>query len=268
MAATKNQAIGTVCIVVPTYNEAENIRPLLNTIFSHHDTKDAPLHVLVVDDNSPDGTAKVVKEYCENNKNVHLLLRKTKDGLGAAYIAGMQHAMRLLDPDIIVEMDADLSHNPADVYKMLAKIRNGADFVIGSRYVKGGEIPDDWGARRKIISTLANIMTRTLLGTYKVRDCSGGYRAMRTSYLKQIDLSRLSVKGYAFQAVLLEAYIYEGAVIEETPIAFSDRNKGQSKMRMKDVIEGFTALSAIRLQRLMNKNPHANKKVDSTPSSN
>ncbi|HLP79004.1 MAG TPA: polyprenol monophosphomannose synthase [Acidobacteriota bacterium] len=231
-----------VCIVLPTYNEAKNIRHMLNTIFStnlrrQYESEHIVLNVLVVDDNSPDGTAQIVRDYQKINPQVHLLFRKEKDGLGAAYIAGMQHAMKLLNPDIIFEMDADHSHDPKHIVEMVQEIQKGSDLVIGSRYVTGGSIPDDWGLNRKLISQAANLYVKTLLGIKQVKDCTGGYRAIRTSKLKEIDFATLKTKGYAFQVSLLEELRRHDAVMSEVPIHFKNRTKGTSKMRLADILE-------------------------------
>lgn len=249
----KDTWIDEACIIIPTYNEADNIKGLLDLIFEHEKKQKGDaitLQVLVVDDSSPDGTADIVKKYRKKNKSVHLLLREEKEGLGAAYIAGMKHAVEKLDPGAVLEMDADFSHDPSDVFRLVQEIRNGADFVIGSRYVDGGEIPDDWGAHRKVISKCANLATRSILGIKGVADCSGGFRAIRTSLLKKIDLDSLGVKGYAFQAALLEAALYNGARVREVPISFSNRENGESKMSVGDVLEGFTSLARIRSRRI------------------
>jgi dolichol-phosphate mannosyltransferase len=249
-----SEKVLTACIVIPTYNEAGNIELLLDRIFENgrrqRGTQRWRLSVLVVDDNSPDRTAIRVSEYRTKNPDVHLLLRKEKQGLGAAYIAGMRHAMAFLNPDVIMEMDADFSHNPDDVLRLLAEIQNGADFVIGSRYVKGGSIPPAWGLHRRLLSKAANLYTKAVLRIPRVRDCSGGFRAIRTSALRQVDLSSLNVKGYAFQVLLLEVAVRNGALVREVPIAFSERNAGKSKMRFADMAEGGALLLRVGTQRL------------------
>ncbi|HLG23508.1 MAG TPA: polyprenol monophosphomannose synthase [Candidatus Nanoarchaeia archaeon] len=246
----------SVCVVIPTYNEAANISNLLDLVYSEENAglfKDNHiiLDVLVVDDNSPDMTSFAVKEYQKKNNHINLLSRKKKMGLGAAYIAGMEHAMYFYNPDIIFEMDADLSHNPSKIFPMIKKITGGADFVIGSRYIDGGTLPAGWGFKRKLISKSANYYARTILGMKKVHDCTGGFRAIRASLLKNIDLDSLNVKGYAFQISLLEAAIRNGAVIEEIPIDFQDRNTGKSKMGFIDIAEVGMVVLRLAMQRLI-----------------
>ncbi len=246
----------TACIILPTYNESQNIKHIIDAIFAcerilpDSERRSLDLHVLVVDDNSPDGTSLLVREAMESNQKIHLLLRGKKEGLGAAYIAGINHAMAEINPDVILEMDADFSHNPLDVIRLIGGIREGADFVIGSRYVKGGQLPDRWGVHRRIISFLSNLFTRTILGITGIRDCTGGFRAIRAEIMKEIDLSSLRVNGYAFQAIILHRAISSGARVVEIPIAFAERNAGKSKMTVKDLAEGGFALLRARLDGL------------------
>ncbi len=244
--------IESACIIMPTYNEAENIGQMIESIFpADTGRQNTPLSLLIVDDSSPDGTADVVRSYQGRNANIHLLLRKKKEGLGAAYLAGMKYALENLRPDVIFEMDSDFSHDPNDIFRMLAPLWDKADFVIGSRYVPGGRVPEDWGAHRIMISRMANIMTRMILGIEGVRDCSGGFRAIHTDILRKIDLDTLDVHGYAFQAVILESVLAAGGRVTEVPIEFSNRKAGDSKMRIGDVMEGFTALGKVRVQRIL-----------------
>lgn len=245
----------SVCIVVPTYNEVHNITLLLESIYNgeniqEYKTDNIHMDVLVVDDSSPDGTAKSVGIYQKKNPNVHLLSRSEKNGLGAAYIAGMQHAIQLLNPDIIFEMDADLSHDPKYLMQMIREIRDGADFVIGSRYTEGGAIPSDWGIKRVMTSKIANIYTRTILGIWNVKDCTGGFRAIRASGLKRINFSIINTKGYAFQISLLQQIRKNNLVIKEIPITFKDRVDGESKMSLGDMAEVAVFVLKSRFQEL------------------
>jgi len=231
-----------VSMIVPTYNESLNIRKLLDSIYDKkhlkgYEKRNIQMNVLVVDDNSPDGTADVVREYQKHNSLVHLLVRQKKEGLGAAYIHGMNHAMETLKPHILFEMDADLSHNPKYIIKMIDKVRDGADFVIGSRYINGGSIPQNWGVSRKLISGSANMYARIMLGLRDVHDCTGGFRAIKASFLREIDLDSLNIKGYVFQISLLNQVVLHQGNIQEIPIHFEDRTKGSSKMRFNDIFE-------------------------------
>ncbi|RJQ15941.1 polyprenol monophosphomannose synthase [Candidatus Woesearchaeota archaeon] len=247
--STTMRSAYAVCIIVPTYNEADNIKKLIDVIYDQkkvlqYAQEHIDMNVLVVDDNSPDGTADVVKTLQRKNKKIHLLQRKEKNGLGAAYIAGMKHAMQSLHPDVIFEMDGDLSHDPKYIMTMIDEIRNGKDFVIGSRYVAGGSIPENWGIKRKMTSKMANKYAKTFLGIKNIHDCTGGFRAMKASALAGIDLDNLKTKGYAFQISLLEEFQKKKFVISEIPIHFLDREKGESKMRFADIAGvGFYVLA-------------------------
>ncbi|HIH17832.1 MAG TPA: polyprenol monophosphomannose synthase [Nanoarchaeota archaeon] len=228
-----------VCIVLPTYNEKECIEPLLKSILtisgrlSGFDT-----HILVVDDNSPDGTADVVRWYIKKYKNVHLLAGE-KNGLGVAYVRGFNYAINKLKADVLFQMDADLSHNPHLIPKFLQEIKNGYDVVVGSRYIKGGGMPD-WSLSRKIISTCANTFARLSTRITNVHDFTSGYRAIRTNYLKKINFNIQNLRGYAFLVELLYQLHLNGARIKEIPLVFKDRKHGRTKLGVKDALEFFS----------------------------
>ncbi len=231
-----------IVIIVPTYNERKNIASLLHAIERQCEQlveEDAGLdpHVLVVDDHSPDGTGDEVRRLQGRIPNLHLLEGR-KAGLGAAYIRGMRHAIQQLGADVVFEMDADFSHKPADLPRLLAPLRKGeADFVIGSRYVKGGSIPANWGWKRRLNSLGGNLVARHGARLQGVRDCTAGFRAIRCSVLRKIDLSTLNVKGYVFQVALLGAALEAGARVREVPVDFVDRTEGVSKLQLSDVTE-------------------------------
>jgi dolichol-phosphate mannosyltransferase len=252
---------------MPTYNEAQNVQKALRGIFNAirlHKPLVRPIdiHVLVVDDNSPDGTATFVEQYRLQDPRVHLLLREEKQGLGAAYIAGFKYALKHLNPDVIIEMDADGQHDPRDLPYLIGQIERGNDFVIGSRYVAGGRVAQGWQLHRRFTSACARMVTRTLLDLHDVEDCSGGYRAIRASLLREIDLDDLHVSGYAFQAVLLEEAKYQGGNVKEIPITFGTRHAGESKMGFKDMVEGGAVCMRIRTKRLFTRRqPRRNKLV-------
>ncbi len=225
-----------VVIIVPTYNERENIAALIPALQSEFQNLAHESHILVVDDLSPDGTADAVRALQKEHRNVHLLTGE-KRGLGAAYIRGMRYAIAELGADVVFEMDADFSHKPSDVPRLMAALESGADFVIGSRYVKGGSIPSEWGLHRRLNSRVGNFVARYVAGIYTVRDCTAGFRAIRTSLLKTIPLSDLRVQGYAFQVALLHAAKARGARIVEIPVDFVDRTRGESKLGIRDILE-------------------------------
>ena len=225
-----------VVVILPTYNERDNIGRMIDALQVHAREFLHDMHILVVDDDSPDGTAEVVRAKQAANPNVHLLMGK-KEGLGAAYIRGMIHAMDELHADVVFEMDADFSHKPEDVPRLMAALEEGADFVIGSRYVKGGSIPKEWGVLRRMNSLGGNVVARYVAGIYKIRDCTAGFRAIRTSLLRKVTFDDLRVQGYAFQVALLHKAVSLGAVIKEVPVDFVDRTKGESKLGISDIIE-------------------------------
>ncbi len=236
-----------VVVIVPTYNERLNIGALVTVLQEQFQAMPHDMHVLVVDDHSPDGTAKVVQELQAQYPNVHLI-EGEKAGLGAAYIRGMRHALQSLHAEVVFEMDADFSHKPEDVRRLMGEIDAGADFVIGSRYVQGGSIPAAWGLLRKLNSRVGNLVARYVAGIYRVRDCTAGFRAIRTSLLRRINLENLRVQGYAFQVALLHAAVVERARIKEIPVDFIDRRQGESKLGLSDVIEFILNAWWIRFQ--------------------
>lgn len=234
-------------IVIPTYNEAGNIASLLDALHAQRGAVKGTLEFLVVDDNSPDGTAAIVRDYQTRSAAVHLLVGD-KRGLGAAYIRGMTHALDKLDADVVMEMDADFSHKPEDVPRLLAEIDAGHDFVIGSRYVAQGSIPAEWTLFRRMNSRFGNLVARYLAGIYRVRDCTAGFRAIRASVLRNIDLGALRVQGYAFQVALLHQAVVDGASVKEIPVDFIDRTEGESKLGLSDIVEFIVNAWWIRVQ--------------------
>ena len=219
-------------IIVPTYNECENIEPLLKEILAI-----VPLgvEVLVVDDGSPDGTGALVDSFSQQEARVHILHRTEKAGLGRAYIAGFRWAFEH-GFDRVVEMDADFSHSPRYLPTMLGLL-NTADVVIGSRYVHGGGTVN-WGWVRKLISRGGSWYARTLLGM-DVRDCTGGFNGWHRTLLERMDLDSLRSEGYAFQIELKYRASLLGARIKEFPIVFEDRKVGHSKMSRRIVFEAM-----------------------------
>lgn len=225
--------IPRVTLVVPTYNEGETIAELIEALDPVRSSIERfELTMLIVDDSSPDGTGQLVEQLAVSRPWISLLTRAEKQGLGAAYKHGMRVALDR-GADVIFEMDADLSHDPAEIPFMIDAIEHGADFVIGSRYVKGGQLPAHWPLKRRIISWMANAGARTLLGL-RAHDCSGGYRAIRREVLERVHLDSIEASGYGFQLELIYRATIAGAVIDEVPIVFADRTHGSSKMRLAD----------------------------------
>lgn len=235
-------------IVVPTYNEIQNLRGLTENIFQVVDTKAhlygvENVHVLVVDDNSPDGTGQLADELAKKEPRISVLHRQQKNGLGKAYVAGFAWG---LDNgfDAICEMDADYSHNPVYLPEFWRLLKEN-DVVIGSRYVDGGGVRN-WGPGRKIISRGGSVYARTLLGM-PMQDMTGGFNAWRRKVLEDVDLSSLRSEGYAFQIELKWRAWKKKFKIVEFPILFEDRTAGKSKMSKKIVIEAMMRVAGMRL---------------------
>lgn len=234
------KTLAKTLVVVPTYNEKDNIVALLDGLF-----KELPeVHALVVDDNSPDGTAKIVEEKSKSDSRVHLFLRQKKEGLGKAYLAGFRWA---LDHgyDVIVEMDADFSHRAVDLKNMLEVLKD-ADAVVGSRWVKGGGTVN-WGIGRKIISRGGSFYSRCILG-YPVRDWTGGFNVWRRKVVEYFFINPIESNGYSFQIELKYKALKKGFKVVEAPILFEDRRVGQSKMSSKIVREALWRVWKIRFQ--------------------
>lgn len=226
-------------VIVPTYNEVENIGSLIDGILKNPEW----IHVLVVDDNSRDGTADAVREKMSAHPDrVHILEREGKLGLGTAYLAGFKIALEK-DYDLALTMDADHSHNPGHLREILhvAKI---SDVVVGSRYIAGGGIRN-WGPHRYFLSWGANTLARTILGL-KARDCTSGYRCYRVELLRKIDFESIDSDGYSCLMELLSICQRKKAKIREIPIIFVDRRAGQSKISSTEIFKGFLTLWRIR----------------------
>lgn len=236
-----------VVVIIPTYNELENIGPLIEALHEQFSSMQHDMNILVVDDNSPDRTADEVRSLQQRFPELYLIEGR-KVGLGAAYIKGMSYAIEQMSADVVFEMDADFSHKPEDVPRLMLEISAGADFVIGSRYVKGGSIPENWGLLRRLISFGGNFVARYVAGIYCVRDCTAGFRAIRASVIRDIDFSRLRVQGYAFQVALLHAAVTDEAKVVEIPVDFIDRTQGESKLGLSDIIEFAKNAWWIRMQ--------------------
>lgn len=223
-------------VITPTFNESESILELVTRLFNAAGDR---VDLLVIDDGSPDGTADLVKQVQAKNDRVHLVERTGKQGLGTAYVAGFRWAIERGYPTV-VEMDADLSHNPADVPRLLDALES-ADLVIGSRYVPGGGV-SNWGKGRRLLSSAGNVYARMWLG-YKVKDSTAGFRAYRTEALAKQDLDTIRSEGYGFQIEMTRRFHKAGLRIREVPITFTERALGHSKMSRRIVIEALVAVT-------------------------
>ncbi|MGH2922556.1 MAG: polyprenol monophosphomannose synthase [Solirubrobacterales bacterium] len=235
-----------VWVVLPTYDEADNIEPLVVAVLERlPDSR----RVLVVDDNSPDGTGEIADRLAAGHDDVEVLHRERKEGLGPAYIAGFRRA---LDggAELVVAMDSDFSHDPTYLPRML-RAAEDADLVIGSRYIPGGGVTD-WGGLRRAISRGGSAYARTLLGI-GVRDLTGGFKCYRREVLETIELETVKAKGYAFQVETTFRAIRDGFKVVEIPIVFRDRAEGSSKMSNAIVAEAAWRVPAMRFRRRLGK---------------
>ena len=232
-------------IIIPTYNENQNITILINKIRKLHSS--IILDILIIDDGSPDGTAQSVEKLQNNDSKLYLINRKKKLGLGSAYCLGFKWAIEN-NFDFIVQMDADLSHNPNDITRLLDKIDNN-DLVIGSRYKTGVNVVN-WPLRRLILSYLANIYARVITGL-KVYDLTSGFKCIKTDVLKNINIDKIKSEGYSFQIEVNCLCHNQNYKISEVPIIFYDRTIGQSKMSKKIIFEAIIRVPIFRLKRIL-----------------
>jgi dolichol-phosphate mannosyltransferase len=230
-------------VVIPTYNERENLVPLMKQIFA----EGLPLEVLIIDDNSPDGTGAVADELAAADPRVHVLHRAGKMGLGSAYVAGFRYALER-DYDAVFEMDADFSHNPDSLPEFLRELEN-ADLVVGSRYLHGVTVVN-WPLKRLVLSYGANVYSRIITGI-PIKDLTGGYKCFRRQVLEALDLSRVKSDGYGFQIEINYKAWRKGFRIREIPILFVDRRAGESKMNRRIVWEAAWMVWRLRILDLL-----------------
>ena len=232
-------------VIIPTYNELDNLPRLIPLVLSQNEN----LHILIVDDNSPDGTANYVEEIASKDERIHLIKRSGKMGLGTAYIAGFKYALEN-NYELIFEMDADFSHDPNEIKNFLFAIRE-YDLVLGSRYIHGVRVLN-WPMRRLLLSFFASVYTRLITGMH-VRDATGGFKCFRRKVLESIDLNCIKSNGYSFQIEMTFRAYAKGFKIKEIPIVFVDRVKGNSKMSKKIVIEAVTMVWKLRIQNIFER---------------
>lgn len=228
-------------VIVPTYNEADNIGPIVARTLAASDSID----VLIVDDGSPDGTGELADALASAHPRVHVLHRTAKNGLGAAYLAGFAWGLSR-QYDHLVEMDADGSHHPEDLPRLIGLL-DESDLVLGSRWIPGGRV-ENWPRRRELLSRGGNLYTRVALGI-SVRDATGGFRAFRARALESIDLTSVESQGYCFQVDLLWRALQHGLSVAETPITFTERVHGESKMSGSIVRESLTKVTLWGMRR-------------------
>lgn len=250
-------------IIIPTYNERGNIRPLLvafDRVF-RQTPKQWRLEVLFVDDTSPDGTAKEVQKYQKKwarkrsgmmGGRIHLYSNPDKQGLGKAYLLGMEHAFTQLEAEAVFQFDADLSHDPKKIPELLTKLDQGYDFVLGSRYVQGGSIPADWGWHRKFLSRVGNTIVRFGLGYPSIKDWTTGYRLFtKKVYLKvHRQLGQDLLFGYTIMIGFLHAVVVNKFKVAEVPFDFVDRTYGESKLGLEYIVTTLWYIARSRLQQM------------------
>lgn len=229
-----------ILVIIPTYNEADNIRQLISAVLAVRNT----IEVLVVDDDSPDKTWELVDHLRLVNPRIHLIRRNGKLGLGTAYVEGFKYALNN-GFDCVIQMDADFSHNPLSIPDFLAKIKDH-DLVIGSRYKNGVRVVN-WPIKRLLLSFLANVYTRVITGM-PVADATGGYKCIRREVLAVLDLDRIKSNGYAFQIEINFKTFKKGFRLTEIPIVFEDRRVGISKMSKRIIIEAIFRVWSLRLR--------------------
>ncbi|MEU9115381.1 polyprenol monophosphomannose synthase [Streptomyces sp. NPDC048483] len=237
--------LGTTLVIIPTYNEAENIKPIVSRVRSAV----PEAHVLIADDNSPDGTGKLADELAAVDEQVHVLHRKGKEGLGAAYLAGFTWGTDN-GYGVLVEMDADGSHRPEELPRLLTALK-GADLVLGSRWVPGGRVVN-WPKSREFLSRGASAYSRALLDV-PIRDVTGGFRAFRVETLKGLGLEDVASAGYCFQVDLARRAVRAGFHVVEVPITFVDREHGDSKMSRDIMVEALWRITAWGVDTRVNK---------------
>jgi dolichol-phosphate mannosyltransferase len=230
-----------ITVIIPTYNEKENIEKIITEIKKN--VKD--IRILIVDDDSPDGTGKIVDRLTKKDKKIEIIHRKGKLGLGSAYIRGFKHVLKNhKDSDLIMSMDCDFSHNPKYMPSLIKKINQGYDVVLGSRYVKGGGIKN-WDITRRIMSRGANLLARIILNI-KINDVTGAFRCYKREVLNNINLNKIKSNGYSFLEELLYYCKKKNYKIGETPIIFVDRKEGVSKLSKIEMVNFFLTLIKLR----------------------
>lgn len=236
-----------IVVISPTYNEKTNIVKLIpfliEEIFPR--IKNHTMNLLIVDDNSPDGTSTEVENFMKKWKNV-FLLKGDKKGLGEAYVRGMHYAMDKMGADAVMEFDADFQHDPKDIPHLVEAMDAGADLVVGSRYVPGGAIPKEWGIHRKLISRFGGLFAQIMLWRFDVHDMTSGFKLTKTSFLSRVDLDHLYSKYYAYKLHILHDVLKQKAKTTEVPIIFYERKEGSSKITRKDLFDSFWVVIRLR----------------------
>ncbi len=245
----------TAVVILPTYNESKNIERVidkLQEVFAN--IKSWKMEILVVDDTSPDKTYEIVQKLQKTHRNLHLVINKQKAGLGGAYLRGMAEVFGPLKADVAFEFDADLSHDATKIPLFLDKIDAGYDMVLGSRYINGGGIPDDWGVYRKFLSVVGNLIIMTVLTDFRIRDWTGGYRAITKPVYESVkdELNSERFMGYTFQIGFLHKAVRKGYKVTEVPFKFVDRTEGVSKLGNEYIKNTLLYILKVRIEEILN----------------
>ena len=236
-----------IVVVIPTFNEKENTQKMIDVLAEEFaKIKNQQMLLLYVDGNSPDGTAEVVREKMKEYSWLHLLVEEKKEGLGRAYAKGFMYAMDKLQADYVMEFDADFQHRPDEIKKLVAKIDEGYEYIIGSRYIPGGSIPKEWGFSRKFLSVIGNLIARVGLLLPKVHDLTTGFKLTKTSVMKKIDLDHLYSNSFAYKVQIVGQAIQGGAKWVEVPITFMARAKGESKIIKNEMVETLKVIFLVQ----------------------
>lgn len=241
-------------VIIPTYNEKDNIERVISSLLEvFNKISDWQMGILIVDDTSPDGTYKIVEKLQKKHPELHLLINQKKSGLGGAYLKGMDMAFNQLGAEVVFEFDADLSHDPSKIPAFLAKIDQGSDMVLGSRYIAGGGIPADWGWHRKFLSIVGNIIIMVVLTDFKIRDWTTGFRAITKKVYEVVhpNLHKERFSGYTFQIGFLHQAIRAGFKVVEVPFVFVDREHGHSKLGPEYIKNTLSYIFRARIKELL-----------------
>lgn len=242
-------------VILPTYNESKNIERVISVLQETFQTiRDWKMEILVVDDTSPDKTYEIVQRLQKKQPNLHLVINNKKAGLGGAYLRGMAEAFGPMAATVVFEFDADLSHDASKIPAFLAKIDQGYQMVLGSRYIAGGGIPDDWGLNRKFLSVVGNLVIMTVLTDFRIRDWTGGYRAITKPVYESVknELNTERFMGYTFQIGFLHKAVRRGFKITEVPFKFVDRTAGVSKLGKEYIKNTLLYIMKVRIDEILN----------------
>jgi len=245
LSLTVRAALSGAWLILPTYNEAENVEAILRAALAQLASTGREHTILVVDDGSPDGTGEIADALAGEHPEIRVMHRPAKEGLGRAYVAGFEDALAN-DAELILEMDSDFSHDPADLPRLIAAA-DEADLVLGSRYVPGGGV-QNWGALRRLLSRGGSWYARVILGV-PVQDLTGGFKCFNRRVLEAVDLDGVHADGYGFQIELTYRAIQAGFTVTEVPILFRERREGQSKMTARIALEAVWKVPALRFRR-------------------